>query len=115
MKLDNFQKSKLFKYLSTYFAFVFIVLQLVDILSEPFSLPKNFIVYLVYIFAAVLILLIIFVIKGDKSHKPLEHNEKHVQNKYITPLSLTIIAVLLIMNGYQFFSAKISYLLQLIH
>ena len=63
MKLDNFQKSKLFKYLSTYFAFVFIVLQLVDILSEPFSLPKNFIVYLLYIFAAVLILLIIFVIK----------------------------------------------------
>ena len=60
MKLDNFQKSKVFKYLSTYFAFVFIVLQLVDILSEPFSLPKNLIVYLVYIFAAVLILLIIF-------------------------------------------------------
>ena len=80
MKLDNFQKSKLFKYLSTYFAFVFIVLQLVDILSEPFSLPKNFIVYLVYIFAAVLILLIIFVMKRDKSQKPLEHNEKHVQN-----------------------------------
>ena len=108
MKLDNFQKSKLFKYLSTYFAFVFIVLQLVDILSEPFSLPQNFIVYLVYIFAAVLILLVIFVMKGDKAQKPLEHTEKQVQNKYITPLSLSIIAVLLIMNGYQFFSAKIS-------
>ena len=108
MNINSLQKSKTFRFLSTYFAFVFIVLQVVDILSEPFSLPDNFIVYLVYIFIGVLILIIIFNVKGGKDSKPTTYTDKQSKNNYMVPVSLSIIVVLLIMNGYQFFSTRIS-------
>ena len=106
--MGNFQKSKLFKYLSTYFAFVFIVLQIVDILSEPLSLPKNFIIYLLYIFAALLIFILIFVLKGGKGSRSVTRTERKSSSKFIIPVSLSIILILLILNGYQFFTTKIS-------
>ena len=94
MKLGNFQKSKLFKYLSTYFAFVFIVLQVVDILSEPLSLPKNFIIYLLYFFAALLIFIVIFLLKGDKGSRSVTRTERISSSKFILPVSLSIILIL---------------------
>ena len=108
MNLNKLQKSNIFKFLSSYFAFVFIVLQVVDILSEPFSLSKNIIIYLVYVFAAILVLIIIFALKVDRKSKNIEPIEKESQNRLIVPVSLSIIVILLIMNGYQFFSTKTS-------
>ena len=86
MNINSLQKSKTFRFLSTYFAFVFIVLQVVDILSEPFSLPDNFIVYLVYIFIGVLILIIIFNVKGGKDSKPTTYTDKQSKNNYMVPV-----------------------------
>ena len=108
MNLNKLQKSNIFKFLSSYFAFVFIVLQVVDILSEPFSLSKHIIIYLVYVFAAILVLIIIFALKVDRKSKNIEPTEKESQNRLIVPVSLSIIVILLIMNGYQFFSTKTS-------
>ena len=71
MKKD-LQQSRLVKYLSSYLAFVFIVLQVVDIISEPFSFSENLIVYLVYFFAFILVFVVLAAIKSDKKTNRLE-------------------------------------------
>ena len=55
MKIEDLKQSRLVKYSSSYLAFVFIVLQVVDIISEPFSFSENLIVYLVYVFVFIFV------------------------------------------------------------
>ena len=108
MNLNKLQRSNIFKILSSYFAFVFVVLQVVDILSEPFSFSNNVITYLVYVFAIILVLIILIAIKADKKIKNIEPTGKKSQNRLIIPVSLSIIVILLIMNGFQYFFTKTS-------
>ena len=80
MKIEDLKQSRLVKYLSSYLAFVFIVLQVVDIISEPFSFSENLIVYLVYVFAFIFVCIVIIAIRSDKKISPIEPINDTKQN-----------------------------------
>lgn len=106
MTLEKIKQSRIVKYLSSYLAFVFIVLQVVDIISEPFSLGENFIVYLVYFFALILILVVIAAIKSDEKETHSSIIKESENGNKIIPISLSIISVLIILNVYQFINSR---------
>jgi len=106
MNINNLQQSRLVKYLSSYLAFVFIVLQVVDIISEPFAFSENLIVYLVYFFAFILVFVVLAAIKSDKKTNRLEDSKKSVNGNKVIYISLSIILVLIILNVYQFINIR---------
>ena len=109
MKIEDLKQSRLVKYLSSYLAFVFIVLQVVDIISEPFSFSENLIVYLVYVFAFIFVCIAIIAIRSDKKISPIEpinDTKQNNQSNKIISISLSIIVLLLILNVYQFTNTK---------
>ncbi|MDP6133685.1 MAG: SUMF1/EgtB/PvdO family nonheme iron enzyme [Candidatus Marinimicrobia bacterium] len=106
MNINNLQQSRLVKFLSSYLAFVFIVLQVVDIISEPFSFSENLIVYLVYFFAFILVFVVLAAIRFDKKTDKSEAIKKSVNGNKVIPISLLIISVLIILNVYQFINTK---------
>ena len=105
-KINNMQQSRLVKVLSSYLAFVFIILQVVDIISEPFSFSENLIVYLVYFFGFIFVLVVVFTIRYDRKEIKLGSNNKTFTGNKVLPISLSVIALLFIMNIYQFIISK---------
>jgi len=105
-KIKNMQQSRLVKVLSSYLAFVFIVLQVVDIISEPFSFSENLIVYLVYVFTIILVLVIVFTIRYDRKEIDSKSSKKSFTGNKVIPISLSLILLLIILNVYQFVSSK---------
>ena len=53
-------------------------------------------------------IILIFVLKGGKGSRSVTRTERKSSSKFIIPVSLSIILILLILNGYQFFTTKIS-------
>lgn len=104
--IKNIQKSRLVKALSSYLAFVFVVLQVVDIISEPFSFSENLIVYLVYFFGLMLLLVIFIAIRLDSKTIDLKSSEKSFAGNKIISISLSVIFALIILNVYQYINAK---------
>ena len=105
-KIKNMQQSRLVKVLSSYLAFVFIILQVVDIISEPFSFSENLIVYLVYFFGFIFVLVVVFTIQLDRKEIKLGSKNRTFTGNKVLPISLSVIALLFILNIYQFINSK---------
>ena len=103
-KIKNMQQSRLVKVLSSYLAFVFIILQVVDIISEPFSFSENLIVYLVYFFGFIFVLVVVFTIRLDRKEIKLGSKNRTFTGNKVLPISLSVIALLFILNIYQLIS-----------
>ena len=105
-KIKNMQQSRLVKVLSSYLAFVFIIHQVVDIISEPFSFSENLIVYLVYFFGFIFVLVVVFTIRLDRKEIKLGSKNGTFTGNKVLPISLSVIALLFILNIYQFINSK---------